>query len=51
MAIQVVPQEVIADRVAVSSMEAVKNVSGVQSQPGTFYDQFLIRGFDSGYGV
>ena len=26
-------------------------MSGVQSSTYEFYDQFLIRGFDSGYGV
>ncbi len=50
-AVQVVPRDVIDDRVALTSLAAVKNISGVQSSPGTFYDQFQIRGFDSGYGV
>lgn len=50
-AVQVVPRDVIDDRVALTSLEAVKNVSGVQTAPGTYYDQFQIRGFDSGYGV
>jgi iron complex outermembrane receptor protein len=51
MAVQVVPREVIEDRQERTSLGAVKNVSGVQSSTYEFYDQFLIRGFDSGYGV
>jgi iron complex outermembrane receptor protein len=42
---------VIADKQALNTMEAVKNVSGVQASVGTYYDQYLIRGFKSGYGV
>ena len=51
MAVQVVPREVIDDQRVRTSLEAVKNVSGVQSSTYEFYDQFLIRGFDSGYGT
>lgn len=51
MAVQVVPREVIDDQKARTSLEAVQNLSGVQSSTYQFYDQFLIRGFDSGYGV
>lgn len=51
MAVQIVPKEVIRDRQITSTLEAVRNVSGVQSQPGSYYDQFQIRGFGSGYGV
>ena len=51
MAIQVIPREVIADRQERTSLEAVKNVSGVQPSSYEFYDQFFIRGFDSGYGT
>ena len=51
MAVQVIPSEVLQDRQASNSLEAVRNVSGVQGQPGSFYDQFQIRGFGSGYGV
>ncbi len=51
MAVQVVAAEVIRDRHITSTLEAVRQVSGVQAQPGTFYDQFQIRGFGSGYGV
>jgi len=49
--VQVVPREVIDDQQALTVMDAVKNVSGVQQEPGKFYDQYLIRGFSSGYGV
>jgi iron complex outermembrane receptor protein len=51
VAVQIVPREVIADKQALDTMEAVKNVSGVQAQGGTYYDQYLIRGFKSGYGA
>ena len=51
MAIQIVTKEVIEDRQERTSLEAVKNLSGVQPSTYTFYDQFLIRGFDSGYGT
>jgi iron complex outermembrane receptor protein len=51
MAIQIVSKDVIEDRQLRTSLDAVKNVSGVQSPIYQFYDQFLIRGFDSGYGV
>jgi len=51
MAVQVVPRVVIDDRQERTSLEVVKNVSGVQSSTYEFYDQFLLRGFDSGYGV
>lgn len=48
MAVQVVTHEVIEDRQSQSSLDAVKNVSGVQAAPGTVYDQFMIRGFTTG---
>jgi iron complex outermembrane receptor protein len=51
VAVQIVPHEVIQDQQDLNIMEAVKNVSGVQAQPGTYYDQYRIRGFDSGYGA
>lgn len=51
MAVQVVPREVLDDRQIRTSLDAIKNVSGVQSPIYEFYDQFLIRGFDSGYGT
>lgn len=49
--IQAVPQQVLKDQQAITFQDAVKNVAGVQSSPSQFYDQFLIRGFDSGYGA
>jgi iron complex outermembrane receptor protein len=51
MAIQVIPREVIDDRQSRTALDVAKNVSGVQIAPGAVYDQFLLRGFDSGYGV
>ncbi|HEY8065139.1 MAG TPA: TonB-dependent siderophore receptor [Methylosinus sp.] len=51
VAVQIVPREVIVDKQALDTMEAVKNVSGVQASTGTYYDQYLIRGFTSGNGV
>ncbi|ATQ68792.1 MULTISPECIES: TonB-dependent siderophore receptor [Methylosinus] len=51
VAVQIVPREVIVDKQVLDTMEAVKNVSGVQASTGTFYDQYLIRGFTSGYGM
>lgn len=51
MAIQVIPREVIDDRQSRTALDVARNVSGVQVAPGAVYDQFLLRGFDSGYGV
>ena len=51
MSVQSISSQLIDDQAAASSLEALMNVSGVQSQQGTFYDQFQIRGFGSGYGV
>lgn len=51
MSVQIVPREVIDDQQALTAMAAVRNVSGVQQQAGQYYDQYLIRGFGSGYGV
>ncbi|ATQ67428.1 MULTISPECIES: TonB-dependent siderophore receptor [Methylosinus] len=49
--VQIVPREVIRDRQILNVLEAVQNVSGVQADnSGIFYDNFLIRGFSSGYG-
>ncbi|WP_051949080.1 TonB-dependent siderophore receptor [Methylosinus sp. PW1] len=49
--VQVVPREVIHDRQILNVLEAAQNVSGVQADnSGIFYDNFLIRGFSSGYG-
>lgn len=51
VAVQIVPHEVIEDQQILSVMEATRNVSGVQASTGTYYDQYLIRGFTTGYGV
>jgi iron complex outermembrane recepter protein len=51
VAVQIVPHELIEDQQILSIMEATRNVSGVQASTGTYYDQYLIRGFTSGYGV
>ncbi len=51
MAVQVIPAAVIEDRQMRTALEAVQTVSGVQPSSYEFYDQFLIRGFDSGYGT
>lgn len=51
MAVQVIPAAVIEDRQIRTALEAVQTVSGVQPSFYEFYDQFLIRGFDSGYGT
>ena len=51
MAVQIIPVEVIEDRQERSALEAVRNVSGVAPSTYEFYDQFFIRGFDSGYGA
>ncbi|MFO1400944.1 MAG: TonB-dependent siderophore receptor [Steroidobacteraceae bacterium] len=51
MAVQSTTRATIEDQAARSALEALQYVSGVQSQPGTFYDQYQIRGFTSGYGV
>ncbi len=45
VAVQIVPHEVIEDQQDLNVLEVVKNVSGVQASPGTFYDQYNIRGF------
>ena len=51
MAVQIVPRDVIVDRQLRTELDIVKNVSGVQAPIYQFYDAFLIRGFDSGYGA
>ena len=48
MAIQVITRDVLDDQQTLSIQEAVKNVSGVQTPPGVYYDNFLIRGFSTG---
>jgi iron complex outermembrane recepter protein len=47
VSVQIVPREVIEDKQILNAMEATRNVSGVQAQPGTYYDQYQIRGFPS----
>ncbi len=47
VAVEIVPREVIEDKQILNVMEATRNVSGVQAQPGTYYDQYQIRGFPS----
>ncbi|NOS75235.1 MAG: TonB-dependent receptor [Methyloglobulus sp.] len=51
--IQVVPRAVANDQQAIRLQDITKNVSGVQQTSGfgDFYDQFLIRGFDSGTDI
>ena len=44
--VQIVPSAVLDDRQVTSIYQALENVSGV-SKEGTFYDAFLIRGFDN----
>jgi iron complex outermembrane recepter protein len=53
MSIQVMPRTVMQDQQAVRLSDVTKNVSGVQalSGAGDFYDQFLIRGFDSATNI
>jgi Cu/Ag efflux protein CusF len=51
MAVQVVPRQVIEDRQASTTEEVVKNASGIQAGQNLFYDQFMVRGFYSGYGT
>ena len=46
-AVQIVPREVIDDRKPLTINEAVKNVSGVQTAPGGYYDNLYIRGFST----
>jgi iron complex outermembrane recepter protein len=48
MAVQVIPGEVIADRQILTVQDAVKNVSGMQTPGGYFYDSYQIRGFSAG---
>ena len=48
-AVQIIPHEVIADQQSLNTMELVKNVSGVQAT-GRYFDSYLIRGFQTGYG-
>lgn len=47
VSIQVIPRTVMDDQQAISVGDALKNVSGVQPGAATFYDNFILRGFDS----
>jgi len=48
MAVQIVPRAALDDKQVISAQEAVKFVSGVQMPTTPYYDNFLIRGFDTG---
>jgi iron complex outermembrane receptor protein len=48
VSIQVVPRAVLDDQQAISVGDALKNVSGVQPGGYSFYDNFILRGFDAG---
>jgi len=48
VSIQVVPRAVLDDQQAISVGDALKNVSGVQIGGYSFYDNFIIRGFEAG---
>ncbi len=49
---QVVPKAVLQDQQAITLQDALKNVSGVQpTATGGEYDNFLIRGFSTEYGL
>lgn len=49
--VQVIPKQVLEDNQVLNTQEAVKFVSGVQTAPGAYYDNFLIRGFGTGGNV
>jgi iron complex outermembrane receptor protein len=51
VSIQVVPRAVMDDQQAISVGDAVKNVSGVQPGGYTFYDNFILRGFDANFST
>ena len=46
-AVQVVPASFLEDRQILSIQEGLKSVSGVQAPPSGYYDDFLLRGFDT----
>lgn len=48
VSIQVIPRKVMDDQQTISVGDALKNVSGVQPGAYTFYDNFMIRGFEAG---
>lgn len=45
--VQIVARQFIDDRQATSILDVVKNVSGIQTPPGGYYDNFYIRGFST----
>ncbi|HAP38482.1 MAG TPA: hypothetical protein DCQ94_01870, partial [Nitrospira sp.] len=47
VSIQVVPRAVMDDQQVISVGDALKNVSGVQPGGYTFYDNFILRGFEA----
>lgn len=52
VSVQVVPKAVLQDQQAIRLQDALKNVSGVQpTATGGEYDNFLIRGFSTEYGI
>jgi iron complex outermembrane receptor protein len=51
VAVQVIPGQLLEDRQLRTTVEAIRNSSGIQVGAYQFYDQFLVRGFDSGYGT
>ena len=50
MAVQVVPRDVIDDRLSRTGLQVISNVSGVQPALYQFYDFYQLRGFTSTYG-
>ncbi|MGX2041477.1 TonB-dependent siderophore receptor [Methylocaldum sp. MU1018] len=50
VSVQTVSRPVMDDQQAISVGDALKNVSGIQSGAYTFYDNFMLRGFDTGLG-
>jgi iron complex outermembrane recepter protein len=47
VSVQVVPRAVMDDQQVISVGDALKNVSGAQPAGYTFYDSFILRGFDA----
>ncbi len=45
----VIPKQVLEDNQVLTTMDAVRFVSGVQPATGVFYDTFLIRGFATNF--
>lgn len=51
VSIQAVPRAVMDDQQVISVADAVRNVSGVQPGGYTFYDNFILRGFDANFST